>query len=79
MLHIGDMVKVIGTTDCGGFEKECIVIGTICKVVGVTITRKGNVVAGIVPVKELPFKGCGEYWYLEKDLEKGKMEWIPEV
>lgn len=76
MLKIGDTVKVIGTTDCGGFEKECIKIGTICRVVGTYMDSKSGVIVGIIPEKEAPYKGVGEYWYLEKDVEKGHMEWV---
>lgn len=76
-IKIGDTVKVIGTTDCGGIEKECIKIETICRVVGVQNDKKG-VLVGVIPEKELPFTGYGEYWYLEKDVQKGHMEWIPE-
>lgn len=76
MIKIGDTVKVIGTTDCGGFEEECIKIGTICKVIGVMLSKKDGLIVGIVPLKELPYCGYGDYWYLENDLEKGHMEWV---
>lgn len=76
MIKIGDTVKVIGITDCGGFEKECIKIGTICKVVGTVNDEKSGLLVGIIPERELPFKGYGEYWYLEKDVEKGRMKWV---
>lgn len=78
MIKVGDTVKVIGTTSCGGFEKECIKIGTICKVVGTENDEREGLIVGIVPKKELPYNGYGEFWYLEKDVEKGHMEWIKE-
>ncbi len=75
-IRLGDTVKVIGTTDCGGFEQECIKIGTICKVVGVMISKNEELIVAIVPLNELPYCGIGESWYLEKDIEKGHMEWV---
>lgn len=71
MLEIGNLVKVTGTTEVGGLNKELIPIGTICEVIDVD--EKG--VAEIVPYKS--GDRCG-YWYNEEDLEKGRLEWIPE-
>lgn len=76
MIKVGDNVKVIGTTICGGIEKECIKIGTICRVVGTEMDKKVGLIVGLIPEKQLPFKGYGEYWYLEKDVEKGHCEWV---
>lgn len=78
MINIGDTVKVIGTTSCGGDEKECIKIGTICRVVGIRNDEKEGLLVGIIPERKLPFNGYGDYWYLVKDVEKGHMEWIAE-
>lgn len=75
MIKTGDTVKVIGTTECGLGEKECIKIGTICKVVE-TENDKNGLIVGIVPEKDLPYKGYGEFLYLEKDVEKGHLEWV---
>ena len=75
MLNIGDTVKVIGKTSCGGFEKECIRIGTICEVADLNIYRDGTILAGIKPIDG---SLNAPYWYLEKDLEKGHLEWIKE-
>jgi hypothetical protein len=75
MIKIGDFVKVIGTTDCGGFEKECIKIGTICKVVDTCIDKRDGFTVGIESINE--FKPA-RFWYLEKDVEKGHLEWIKE-
>ena len=69
MMKVGDTVKVIGTTNCGGFERECIKIGTICKVVDTEIDPKAGLIVGIIPERELPYNGHGEFWYLEKDIE----------
>ena len=79
MLYIGDTVKVIGTTNCGGYEKECIVIGTICEVVAVDYdSPSGFLTVGIVPKNELPYDGYSEYWYREKDIQKGHLKWVVE-
>lgn len=77
-IKIGDTVKVTGTTNCGGEEKECTPIGTICKVIGTESDDKEGILVGIIPERELPFNGYGDYWYLEKDVEKGSLKWIPE-
>lgn len=76
MIKVGDTVKVIGKTSCGGGEIECIKIGTICKVVGTENDETEGLIVGVIPEKEIPYKGYGEYWYLEKDVEKGHMEWV---
>lgn len=76
MIAIGDTVKITGLTDCGGFVKECIKIGTICRVVGTQLTETGEVTVAVVPVSKLPYRGFEEYWYLKKDVEKGHMEWV---
>lgn len=78
MIKVGDTVKVIGTTDVGGIEKELIKIGTICRVVTTENTENEGMIVGIVPENELPYSGYGEYWYFEKDVEKGHLEWIKE-
>ena len=78
MIKVGDTVKVVGTTDIGGIEKELIKINTICKVVGVENNEKYGLIVGLIPERELPYNGYGEFWYLEKDVEKGHMEWVKE-
>lgn len=75
MLKVGDTVKVIGTTDCGGFEKECIPIGTICQITATEKEEDGTVIFGLIP-KDKVFDDT--FWYLEKDLEKGHLEWVKE-
>lgn len=75
MINICDTVKVIGTTLNGaGEEKELIKIGTICKVTKKEKSKEG-IIVGIVPIEHPNY--C-EYWYLEKDVEKGRLEWIRE-
>ena len=76
MIKVGDTVKVIGTTMCVDVEEECIKIGTICKVVETEDDKKGGLIVAIIPERELPYEGYGEYWYFEKDVEKGHMEWV---
>ena len=72
MLKKSDLVKVTGTTITTTLERaELIPIGTICEVIDVD--EKG--VAELIPYKS--GNGCG-YWYSEEDLEKGRLEWIPE-
>lgn len=73
MIKVGDTVKVTGTTSCGGFEKECIPIGTVCEVTGTYIDEKDRLVIGLVPVND---RGYGEYWYLANAVEKGHLEWV---
>lgn len=74
MINIGDTVKIIGKTACGGYEEvECIPIGTICRVTNIEDKEKEKII-GVEPINDYPY----EYWYLEKDLEKGHMEWIKE-
>lgn len=75
MLEVGNMVKVIGATISGGVKKECILVGTICKIVK---RNENKNIFGIVPISELPYLGFGEYWYSENDLEKGHLEWVKE-
>lgn len=75
MIKKGDYVKVIGTTDCGGIEKECIKIGTICRVVSVDDSEKPEIYVNIEPINEY---NPVEYWYSEKDVEKGHLEWVKE-
>ena len=77
MLAVGDMVKVKGTTLCGITETECIPIGTVCVVIGKEIDAVRNKV--YYEIKPEANTGLYTlYWYLEKDLEKGCYEWIPD-
>lgn len=71
MLKIRDTVKVKDKTLCGGIEKECIPIGTICRVVGTNYDDREGFTVGIIPETRLPYSGYGEYWYLACGVEKG--------
>ena len=73
MIKIGDTVKVIGMTNCGGLEKECIPIGTICTVVNTNVEENGTMIFELVPKNVII---CYGFWYLEKDIEKGHLEWV---
>lgn len=65
--------------NCGISEEECIKIGTICKVVDSERDEfTGKTIFGIIPERDLPYNGYGEYWYLAKDLKKGYVEWVKE-
>ena len=78
MIKVGDTVKVIGKTICGIAEAECIKIGTICKVIEVADNEKGKQIVALVPLEE--FHGFNDYyvewWYDEKDVEKGHLKWV---
>lgn len=76
MLKVGDTVKVIAPTEeagsCGERKIEYIPIGTICTVIGVEDYGNGLQCCGLDP-------GDGtDFWYLSNEVEKGKLEWIPE-
>lgn len=70
MLKVGDTVKVISKTMCNGEEEEFIPIGTICEVT--EICEDDN----------SPYYGITKdgytFYYLESELEKGNLVWIPE-
>ena len=71
MINVGDTVKVIGKTMCGEAEMECIPVGTICEVIDVEDGDNERIV-GVQPIYDYHYP----FWYLEKDLEKGRLEWI---
>ena len=75
MLKIGDTVRVISPAKYkNGDEEELIKIGTICTVVEVCNENEdgtGDVWYGITDSdKRNPF------YYVEKELEKGHLEWV---
>lgn len=77
MLKVGDTVKVVSKTDCGGgVMNELIPIGTICRVTEVCNDQEG-IYYGIVDIRT---RECDEFmntgYYLENELEKGHLEWI---
>lgn len=76
-IKIGDTVKVIGMTNCGGEEKELIPIGTICKVVEMEDDpENGMKICGIVEVDKSWANSSVCAYYYDKDLEKGKLMWV---
>lgn len=69
------MVKVISKTISGGRSKELIPIGTICRIKEVCREDDGTPYYGITPIdrEDVPF------YYLETELEKGRIVWVPDV
>lgn len=74
MLQIGDTVKVISKTLCNNEMKELITIDTICKVTEIGYEKDGTPYYGICPLNSNNYP----YYYLESELEKGKLVWIPD-
>lgn len=75
MWNIGDTVKIISKTELNGESKELLPIGTICRIEEVCQENDGTPYYGITPInqEDVPF------YYLEKELERGRLEWIPDV
>lgn len=75
MREVGNYVKVISKTISGGRSKELILIGTICKIKEVCQEYDGTPYYGITPIdkEDVPF------YYLEKELEKGQIVWVPDA
>lgn len=71
MLKIGDTVKVISKTMCNEKETELIPIGTICTVT--EVCNDSYTYYGIMP-KDRDYT----FYYLESEIEKGELVWIPE-
>lgn len=74
MWSIGDTVKIISKTELNGEVKELLPVGTVCKIVEVCKEDDGTPFYGIIPInqEDVPF------YYLEKELERGRLEWISE-
>ena len=74
MWSIGDTVKITSKTEVNGEIKELLPIGTVCKIKEVCKEDDGTPYYGITPInkEDVPF------YYLEKELERGRLEWIPE-
>ncbi len=68
MLSIGDSVKVIKPTMTIVGMREFFKIGTICKVSDVCDNGAYYAITN----------GKSEYYYLEDELEKGNLVWVPE-
>lgn len=78
MLKVGDMVKVISTTNEAGYRDgrqiEYIPIGTICIVKDIEFNSNRKLCYGLLPAGE---RDTGIYYcYLENELEKGHLEWV---
>lgn len=71
MINVGDTVKVISATEHNGEMVEFYPIGTICRVV----EKQDEECIGIIPYDN-PFENY-PYYYLDSELEKGKLEWVP--
>lgn len=76
MFEVGDLVKVISTTECQGENRELIPIGTICKVAEVENKPEGidKPYVGIKPLDKNT-----EYFYLFSEVEKGHLEWVKDA
>lgn len=68
MLSIGDSVKIIKPTMTSTGLRDFFKVGTICKVSDVF---NNGEYYGITD-------GNYEFYYLEEELEKGKLVWVPE-
>ena len=71
MISVGDTVKVIKPTKHHDELVEFIPIGTICRV-----TEKDNNVICIVPIENW-LNDLG-FYYMEDEVEKGRLKWIKE-
>ena len=74
MLKVGDTVKVISKTNTFLGMQEFIPIGTICTVVEICVEWDGSLYYGVRPQNNIT--NC--FYYLESELEKGSLVWIPE-
>ena len=71
MLKVGDTVKVISKTRTFLGMQEFIPIGTICTVVEICVEKDKSLYYGVKNNNEI-------FYYLESELEKGNLVWIPE-
>lgn len=74
MLKVGNTVKVISKTNTFLGMQEFIPIGTICTVVEICVEWDGTLYYGVRP--DITKRFC--FYYLESELEKGNLVWIPE-
>lgn len=69
MLEVGDTVKVISmTSDGAGGYAEFLPIGTIGKIT--EVFNEDEIYYGVKA------DGHYSYYYLENELEKGRLEWV---
>lgn len=77
MLKIGDTVKVIDRTLCGGIKTEVIPIGTVCVIVEIDHEDDGRAYYGLMKGTDtLGERIIADGYYLEEELEKGHLEWV---
>lgn len=74
MFKIGDTVKVISKTKYNDEMRAFIPIGTICNIVAIEYAEDEGYYYGICPTERI--NDGNPYYYLEKELEKGHLEWI---
>ena len=77
MWTIGDTVKVIDRTLCGGIRTEVIPIGTVCVIVEIDHEDDGRPYYGLM--KGTNSSGeqiIADGYYLEEELEKGHLKWV---
>lgn len=74
MWNIGDIVKIISKTELNGESKELLPIGTICRIEEVCQENDGTPSYGITPINQEDVL----FYYLEKELERGQIVWVPE-
>lgn len=77
MLKIGDTVKIIDRTLCGGIKTEVIPIGTVCVIVEIDHEDDGRTYYGLMKGTDtLGERIIADGYYLEEELEKGHLEWV---
>ena len=76
MLKVGDTVKVISKTKTYLGMQEFIPIGTICTVIKTCVEWDKSLYYGVRPQNDITNRIC--FYYLESELEKGNLVWIPE-
>lgn len=76
MLKIGDTVKVIDRTLCGGIKTEVIPIGTVCVIVEIDHEDHGQAYYGLIEGTKIQKIPDDPWYYLEEELERGRLVWI---
>ena len=77
MWNIGDTVKVIDRTLCGGIRTEVIPIGTVCVIVEIDHEDYGKPYYGLMKGTDSSREWIiADGYYLEEELEKGHLEWV---
>ena len=76
MWNIGDTVKVMSKTECNGIKKELIPIGSICVIVETCREEDGSHYYGLIKGTKIPKIPDDPWYYLEEELERGRLVWI---